>query len=174
MKDGASAAQSDTHRAVRARALGIRGVAPRRNASVKKKEPTMRRTALAAAALAAAFALPGCLIIDGSSSSGSSYRGHGSTTKIEFDQMVAANTQNRIGEPSEIVLGRFPAEHVSLVHSAATESGSDLAVYRVYAREKNRGTRFERYLVFEDNTLVLLTDDEDHIAYRYGHEIDLD
>jgi hypothetical protein len=136
----------------------------------------MRRTALAATTLVAvaACALPGCIFIDGSSSNGSSYRGYGATTKVELDQMVASNTRNRIGEAREVVLGRFPAEHVSLVHSSATASGDDLAVYRVYAREKSKGTRFERYLVFENDSLVLLTDDEDNVAGRFGHEIDLD
>ncbi len=132
----------------------------------------MRRITLAAAALTAALALPGCLIIDGSSSHGSSYSGHGATNKIAFDQMVAANTQNRIGEPSEVVLGRFPAEHISLVHSAKTESGADLAVYRVFARERNKGTRFERYLVFENDSLVMLTDDEGLVGARYNYLAD--
>jgi hypothetical protein len=133
----------------------------------------MRRTlpVVIAASLLAAGTLPGCIFIDGSSS-GSSYRGYGSTTKIELDAMVAANTQNRIGESREVVLARFPAEHISLVHSSVTPSGSDVAVYRVYAREKNRGTRFERYLAFKNDALVLLTDDEGLISARYNYIVD--
>ncbi len=138
-------------------------------------KPTNRptRALFVLAGLATTLALPGCLIIADSSGS-SSYRGYGSTTKLQLDSIVAANTQNRIGEPADVVLARFPAEHISLVHSSATPSGADLAVYRVYAREKNRGTRFERYLVFENDTLVLLTDDEDNVEARFGHEFDLD
>ena len=137
----------------------------------------MRRTLTAiatTAGLVTALALPGCIFIDGSSSGSSSYRGYGSTTKAQLDAMVAANTQNRIGEPSSVVLGRFPAEHISLGYSSVTPGGSDLAVYKVFAREKTKGTRFERYLVFENDRLVLLTDDEDYVETHYEHRFDLD
>ena len=126
-----------------------------------------------AALLAAAFTLPGCIIVDGSSS-GSSYRGHGATTTAELNTIVASNTSNRIGEHRETVLGRFPAEHLSLVHSSRLDSGTDLAIYRVYARDKNRGTKFERYLAFENDHLALLTDDEDSIYETYGPKVQVD
>jgi len=121
------------------------------------------RTALLAALAAAALALPGCIIVDGTHS-GSAYKGHGAMDKAQFDTMVAANTQNRIGEDSATVLARFPADHISLVHTDASPAGERI-VYRVYARERDRSTRFERYLVFENDRLTLLTDDRDDITH---------
>jgi hypothetical protein len=133
----------------------------------------MKRALIIAAGIASALALPGCIIVDGSSS-GSSYRGHGATTTAQLNTIVAANTNNRIGEPREVVLGRFPADHLSLVHSSRLDSGTDLAIYRVYARDKNRGTKFERYLAFENDQLALLTDDEDSIYENYGPKVQVD
>jgi hypothetical protein len=131
----------------------------------------MNRTAITAAAgLAAALALPGCIIVDGSSGD-SSANGYGSTTKAQLNSIVASNTHSRIGEPIDTVLGRFPAEHISLVHSSATPQGDSFAVYRVFAREKNRSVRFERYYVFQNDALVLLTDDEDVIETRFGSDV---
>lgn len=131
----------------------------------------MNRTVyVAAAGLAAALALPGCIFVDGSSDYSSS-NGYGSTTKTQLNSIVASNTHSRIGEPIETVLGRFPAEHISLVHSSATPQGDAFAVYRVYAREKHRSTRFERYYVFKNDALVLLTDDKDDIETRFGSDV---
>lgn len=129
----------------------------------------MNRTALvAASALIAACALPGCIFVDGSSDY-SGYKGYGSTTKAQLDEVVAANTRNRVGESQDVVLGRFPTEHISLVDTFAEPDGSSMSVYRVFAREKSRGTRFERYFVFQNDALVLLTDDEDKVEERFGH-----
>jgi hypothetical protein len=124
----------------------------------------MRTTAAAAfaAAVLAAGTMPGCLIIDGSHN-GSNYRGYGSVERMEFESIVAANTQNRIGEDRATVLGRYPAEHVSLVHSEAKPGGEEILVYRVYARERSRSTTFERFLVFENDRLAMLTDDRGEI-----------
>lgn len=134
----------------------------------------MKRALITAVGIATTLALPGCIFVDGSSTGHSSYRGYGSTTKTQLDAIVAANTQNRIGEPTEVVLGRFPAEHISLIHSSTIQGGTDLSVYRVYAREKGRGTLFKRFLAFEDNHLALLTDDEDNIEVRYGPGVEID
>ena len=91
--------------------------------------------------------------------------------RAQLHDIVASNTQNRIGDPQAAVLARFPADHVSLVHSSVTPEGDAFSVYRVYAREKNRSTRFERYYVFQNDALVLLTDDEDDIETRYGSDV---
>ena len=131
----------------------------------------MNRTVfIAAAGLALALALPGCIFVDGSSDYSSS-NGYGSTTKAQLNAIVASNTESRIGETQAGVLGRFPADHVSLVHSSVTSQGDAFSVYRVFAREKNRSTRFERYYVFQNDALVLLTDDEDDIENRYGSDV---
>lgn len=120
----------------------------------------MKRIALPALA-AALLALPGCIIIDGSS--GSSYDGYGRVTRTELDHIVAANTQNRIGEPQAAVLARYPAENISLMQSSINAQGEEVSVYRVYARTRSSSTRFERYLVFEKGHLALLTDDRDDL-----------
>lgn len=105
--------------------------------------------------------LTGCIIVDGTSSS--NYKGYGSVERAEMQSIVAANAQNRIGEDTATVLGRYPAEHVSLVHSHADEHGRENTVYRVYARERDRSTKFERFLVFRDGRLTMLTDDRDEV-----------
>ncbi len=125
----------------------------------------MKRTLiLAVAGSAAAFALPGCIFVDGSSSN-SAYRGYGSTSSVQFNSIVASNTQSRIGEHVDVVLGRFPAENVTLVRSSVMPSGEAVSVFRVYAREKSRSTRFERYYVFQNDVLSLLTDDKGEIEH---------
>jgi hypothetical protein len=130
----------------------------------------MRRLAPAVLA-AASLALPGCIIVSGSSS-GSSYRGYGSVDRATLDSIVASNAQNRIGDSESAVLARFPAENVSLVRAAADEQGHDVAVYRVYARERYRSTSFERYLVFRQGSLALLTDDRDDLPWPVDAEYD--
>ena len=121
----------------------------------------MTRTALALLA-ACALTLPGCIVIGGSSKS--NYRGYGAVESATMDQIVAANAQNRIGEDQAAVLARYPADNVSLLRSEATAGGGERSVYRVYARERDRATRFERFLVFEDGRLILLTDERDEIG----------
>jgi len=133
--------------------------------ALQQKGSQMKRTIMLAGAVAgsaAALALPGCIFVDGSSSN-SAYRGYGSTSSVQFNSIVASNTQSRIGEHVDVVLARFPAEHVTLVRSSVLPSGEAVSVYRVYAREKYRSTRFERYYVFQNDVLSLLTDDESEI-----------
>lgn len=121
----------------------------------------MKRIALSAVA-ASLLALPGCIIVDGSSDY--NYEGYGAVSRPQLDTIIAANTQNRIGEAQADVLARYPAENISLMQSSVNTRGEEVAVYRVYARTKSNSTRFERYLVFENGRLALLTDDRDDIT----------
>lgn len=135
----------------------------------------MNRTLLAVAASGLAIAaLPGCLFISGSSSGRSSYSSYYTTTKSGMDSMIAANTQNRLGDSREVVLGRFPATYLTLVHTQALGPDREVAVYRVYAKEKHRSTYFRRYLVFENDKLALLTHDDDAVNAYCGADVDLD
>jgi hypothetical protein len=127
----------------------------------------MRRL-LALPLVVATFALPGCIIV--ADHDDHHYDGYGAVPKAQLDEMVASNTQNRIGEPQDVVLARFPADNLSLVHSSVNPGGDEVAVYRVYARAKNSGVRFERYLVFEGGKLALLTDDEDRVDAITGSD----
>lgn len=112
------------------------------------------------ALIAPLLALPGCIIVDGST--GSHYDGYGRVSRAELGRIVAANTQNHTGDAREEVLARYPAESVSLLHTSVNADGEEVAVYRVYARSSS--TRFERYLVFVNGRLALLTDDRDDLG----------
>ena len=115
---------------------------------------------IAATALAAsAFTLPGCLIIDGSTDP--SYTGYGRVSRARLSEIVANNTQTRLGQTVEQALSHYPAENVSLIQSAANARGEEVSVYRVFAR--SRSSSFVRYLVFQNDRLVLLTDDRDDL-----------
>lgn len=127
---------------------------------------TAHRAILAAASVATSLAMTGCIFVDGSSAS-TSYDGYGVTTEAKLNAVVAANTQTKLGESSEVTLARFPAEHVSLMESRLTDEGVHRSIYRVYAREKHYSTKFERFYVFEDDRLVFLTDSETTIWTRY-------
>lgn len=128
----------------------------------------MTRTRIVSLALAgvALSTVSGCVIV--ADSTGSDYTGYGSVERAELQSLVAANGQNRLGEDEAVVLGRFPAEHVSLVQSQIDGQGREVTVYRVYAKERSRSTRFERYLVFRDGRLALLTDDRDDVPASLG------
>lgn len=105
--------------------------------------------------------MTGCIIVGGSAPS--NYKGYGAVERAELQSIVAANAQNRIGEDATTVLGRYPAEHVSLMHSHVDGLGRENSVYRVYARERDRSATFERFLVFQDGRLTMLTDDRDEV-----------
>ncbi len=115
---------------------------------------------IAAAAIAAsALTLPGCLIIDGST--GSFYDGYGHVSRTRLNEIVSNNTQTRLGQTVEEALAHYPAENVSLIQSTTNARGEEVLVYRVYAR--SRSSSFERFLVFRNDRLVLLTDDRDDL-----------
>lgn len=124
------------------------------------------KRALIVALVGAVLVLPGCIVIGGSS--GSTYSGYGAVDRADLDRIVASNRENRIGDGIDEVLGRYPAEHLTLVQTATDAGGQEIAVYRVFARDRRRSTQFERYLVFKDNRLALLTDRRDDARLPAG------
>lgn len=128
----------------------------------------MKRIAITSLATAS-LVLPGCIVVG--DYSGSDYNGYGSVTRNELNRIVAANTQNHIGQDQATVLARYPAQNVSLIQSTIDQQGEEIAVYRVYARtHSHSSTRFERFLVFKNGSLVLLTDDRDDIERNEDDE----
>ncbi len=101
------------------------------------------------------LAQTGCLVIH--DSAGSSYGSYGRVSRTQFSRIVSDNTRVRLGQTTEEALSIYPAENVSLMQSGVNAEGEPVSVYRVYAR--SHSTIFERYLVFQNDRLVLLTDD---------------
>lgn len=124
------------------------------------------KRALIVALAGALLVLPGCIVVGGSS--GSTYSGYGAVDRADLDRIVASNRENRIGDGKDEVLGRYPAEHVTLVQTSTDARGQEVAVYRVFARDRRRSTQFERYLLFQDNRLTMLTDRREDVRLPSG------
>lgn len=115
----------------------------------------MLRASLVVVGLTALLTLPGCIIVAGGG------RTHHTTRVVETDGMtdlMAANTQARLGETRVDTLALYPAELLTLM-SVFADDGTPVEAWQVFAISRDGRASFTRWLYFYDGKLAQLSDE---------------
>ncbi|MEM1330344.1 MAG: hypothetical protein AAGG07_07270 [Planctomycetota bacterium] len=125
----------------------------------------MHRGAAAAGLVSMVILAGGCVVAIGNGSeSGKLNR----VSTSEMDELVRAQQTLEIGMSKDEVISGFDTDLVTLMSSARYE-GRDIEEWRVYAYDKRRKVRFQRWVYFVDGKLVQFGDER--VEYEQWEQI---